>query len=154
RCAETLFFDYFRQHRVRVKVARIFNTFGPRMQPDDGRVISNFIVQALMGRPITIYGDGSQTRSFCYVDDMVDGLVRLMKSGNEITGPMNLGNPDERTIAQVARSILDLTGSRSKIEFKRLPANDPRQRQPEISIAKTTLGWEPKIFFEAGLKRT
>lgn len=154
RCAETLFFDYFRQHRLRIKVARIFNTFGPRMQPNDGRVVSNFIVQALHNNPITIYGDGSQTRAFCYVDDMVDGLVRLMGTDDSITGPMNLGTAEECTILEVAKKILGLTGSRSRIEFHALPTNDPRQRRPDITAAATALGWSPKVSFEVGLKRT
>lgn len=154
RCAETLFFDYHRQHRLRIKVARIFNTFGPRMQPHDGRVVSNFIVQALNNEPITIYGDGSQTRAFCYVTDLVDGLVRLMGTDDSTTGPINLGNPEERTIRDLATKILDFTGSRSKIEFRPLPTNDPKQRKPDISAAVATLDWRPNVPFEAGLKRT
>ena len=154
RCAETLFFDYHRQHRLRVKVARIFNTYGPRMHPNDGRVVSNFIVQALKGEPITVYGDGGQTRSFCYVDDMVDGLVRLMASPDDLTGPVNMGNPVEFTIGELARKVLALTGSRSKIVKKRLPSDDPRQRQPDIGLAKKKLRWAPKVPLDAGLRRT
>jgi len=154
RCAETLFFDYYRQHRLRIKVARIFNTFGPRMQPNDGRVVSNFIVQALQNRPITIYGDGSQTRAFCYVDDLVDGLLRLMDTSDEITGPINLGNPEERTILNLAKTIVALTGSRSPIECQPLPTNDPKQRKPDISMATSVLNWTPQVPFEAGLKKT
>ena len=154
RCAETLFFDYHRQHRLRIKVARIFNTYGPRMHPNDGRVVSNFIVQALKNKPITIYGDGNQTRSFCYVDDLVDGLVRLMESADDLTGPVNLGNPDEFTIRQLAEKVIALTGSRSKIESRPLPADDPRQRQPDISLARSALKWAPKIQLDEGLKKT
>ena len=154
RCAETLFFDYHRQHKLRIKVARIFNTYGPRMHPNDGRVVSNFVVQALKGEPITIYGDGQQTRSFCYVDDLVDGFVRLMDTKDAITGPMNLGNPGEFTIRELAEKVIDLTGSRSKMIKKKLPADDPMQRKPDIAFAKKTLGWEPKIQLEAGLKKT
>ena len=154
RCAETLFFDYHRQHKLRIKVARIFNTYGPRMHPNDGRVVSNFVVQALKGEPITIYGDGQQTRSFCYVDDLVDGFVRLMDTKDAITGPMNLGNPGEFTIRELAEKVIDLTGSRSKMIKKKLPADDPMQRKPDIAFARKTLGWEPKIQLEAGLKRT
>ena len=154
RCAETLFFDYYRQHRLRIKVARIFNTYGPRMHPNDGRVVSNFIVQALKNKPITLFGDGNQTRSFCYVDDLVDGLARLMESGNDLTGPVNLGNPNEFTIRQLAEKVIALTGSRSKIESRPLPADDPRQRQPDISQARSALKWEPKTQLEDGLKKT
>ena len=154
RCAETLFFDYHRQHRLRIKVARIFNTYGPRMHPNDGRVVSNFIVQALKNKPITLFGDGNQTRSFCYVDDLVDGLVRLMDSEDELTGPVNLGNPNEFTIRQLAEKVVALTGSRSKIETRPLPADDPRQRQPDISVARSALKWAPKTQLEEGLKKT
>jgi UDP-glucuronate decarboxylase len=154
RCAETLFFDYHRQHKLRIRVARIFNTYGPRMHPNDGRVVSNFIVQALKGDPITLYGDGSQTRSFCYVDDLTDGLIRLMNAPDTVTGPINLGNPTERTIRQLAEQIIALTGSRSHIEMHPLPANDPLQRRPNISLAQTLVGWQPRITLEDGLKRT
>jgi UDP-glucuronate decarboxylase len=154
RCAETLFFDYYRQHRLRIKVARIFNTYGPRMHPNDGRVVSNFIVQALRSKPITLFGDGNQTRSFCYVDDLVDGLVRLMESGDDLTGPVNLGNPAEFTIRQLAEKVIALTGSRSKIETRPLPADDPRQRQPDISLARSALSWAPKTQLDEGLKKT
>jgi UDP-glucuronate decarboxylase len=154
RCAETLFFDYHRQNRVQIKVARIFNTYGPRMHPNDGRVVSNFIVQALLGRDITIYGDGSQTRSFCYVDDLVDGLIRLMATPPEVTGPINLGNPGEFTIRQLAQSVVELVGSRSRIELRPLPQDDPRQRQPDISLAIEHLDWKPTIELVDGLKRT
>jgi UDP-glucuronate decarboxylase len=154
RCAETLFFDYYRQHRLRIKVARIFNTYGPRMHPNDGRVVSNFIVQALRNNPITVFGDGNQTRSFCYVDDLVDGLVRLMESGDDFTGPINLGNPAEFTIRELAEKVIALTGSRSKIEARPLPADDPRQRQPDISLARSTLNWAPKTQLDEGLKKT
>lgn len=154
RCAETLFFDYRRQHNLSIKVARIFNTYGPRMQPNDGRVVSNFIVQALTGRPITIYGDGKQTRSFCYVDDLVDGLVRLMDTDDGITGPINLGNPVEFTMTELAETVIELTGSKSSIEFKPLPTDDPRQRQPEISRARDTLGWSPTVQLRDGLGKT
>jgi UDP-glucuronate decarboxylase len=154
RCAETLFFDYWRQHRLEIKVARIFNTYGPRMHPDDGRVVSNFIVQALKGLPITIYGKGSQTRSFCYVDDLVDGLIRLMNSEAGITGPVNLGNPNEFTIRQLADKVLAQTGSGSKIELKPLPEDDPRQRQPDITLATKLLDWNPKVDLKAGLDIT
>lgn len=153
RCAETLFFDYHRQHRIRIKVARIFNTYGPNMHPNDGRVISNFILQALRNEPITIYGDGSQTRSFCYVDDMVSGLIRLMNSPDDFTGPANLGNPDEISILELAEKILRMTGSKSKITFKPLPADDPKQRQPLIDLAKEKLGWTPEVVLEEGLKK-
>ena len=154
RCAETLFFDYYRQHRLRIKVARIFNTYGPRMHPNDGRVVSNFIVQALRNKPITLFGDGNQTRSFCYVDDLVDGLVRLMESGDDLTGPVNLGNPAEFTIRQLAEKVIALTGSRSKIESRPLPADDPRQRQPDITLARSALQWAPKTQLDEGLKKT
>lgn len=154
RCAETLFFDYHRQHGIKIKVARIFNTYGPNMHPDDGRVISNFILQALRNEPITIYGDGSQTRSFCYVDDMVDGLIRLMNSPDDFTGPVNLGNPDEISILELAEKIIQMTGSKSKITFKPLPADDPKQRQPLIELAKEKLGWTPEVPLEEGLKKT
>lgn len=154
RCAETLFFDYHRQHGLEIKVARIFNTYGPRMHPDDGRVVSNFIIQALKNEPITIYGDGSQTRSFCYVDDLVEGLMRLMETPKEVTGPMNMGNPVEFTIRELAEKVIEMTGSRSKIEFSPLPTDDPRQRQPNITLAKQTLGWSPTIHLVEGLKRT
>jgi UDP-glucuronate decarboxylase len=151
RCAETLFFDYYRQHRLAIRVARIFNTYGPRMHPNDGRVVSNFIVQALQGSPITVYGDGTQTRSFCYVSDMVDGLIALMEAPDSMTGPVNLGNPVENTILQIAELILAKTGSRSEIAFKPLPADDPRQRQPDITLAKTELGWQPAVALDSGL---
>jgi len=154
RCAETLFFDYLRQHRLEIKVARIFNTYGPRMHPNDGRVVSNFVVQALQGEPITIYGDGNQTRSFCYVDDLVDGLMRLMGTAADFTGPVNLGNPGEFTIRRLAEMVIDMTGSKSKLVAKPLPADDPRQRQPKIALAKRALGWEPRIPLEDGLKLT
>jgi UDP-glucuronate decarboxylase len=154
RCAETLFFDYNRQHNLRIKVARIFNTYGPRMHPNDGRVVSNFIMQALKGEPITLYGEGLQTRSFCYVDDLVEAFLRLMDTGDEITGPINLGNPGEFTIRALAEHVLALTGSRSTIEFKPLPADDPQQRQPDIAKAKALLDWEPTIALEQGLVRT
>ncbi len=154
RCAETLFFDYQRQHDLDIKVVRIFNTYGPRMHPNDGRVVSNFIVQALRGDDITIYGDGSQTRSFCYVDDMIEGFVRMMDSESGFTGPVNLGNPGEFTMLELAEKVLRLTGSQSKLAFKPLPTDDPRQRQPNITLAKAKLGWEPKIPLEDGLKET
>ena len=154
RCAETLFFDYHRQHNVKIKVARIFNTYGPRMHPNDGRVVSNFIVQALRGEDITLYGDGQQTRSFCYVSDLVDGLIRLMNSDDEITGPINLGNPGEFTIRQLAEKVIELTGSKSQIVNKPLPSDDPRQRQPDIAKAKDVLDWEPTIELADGLKPT
>lgn len=151
RCSETLFFDYWRQHKLRIKVARIFNTYGPRMHPNDGRVVSNFIVQALLGTPITIYGDGSQTRSFCYVNDLVDGLIRLMNSRDEFTGPVNLGNPGEFTILELANVVLEITGARSEISFKPLPSDDPAQRMPDISLAKRELDWLPKVKLREGL---
>ncbi len=154
RCAETLFFDYHRQHKLRIRVARIFNTYGPRMLPNDGRVVSNFIVQALKNAPITLYGDGGQTRAFCYVDDMVDGLVRLMEAPDTLTGPVNLGNPNEISVRALAERIIALTGSRSRIESKPLPVNDPMQRCPDISMAKRELGWQPTIELETGLERT
>ncbi len=154
RCAETLFFDYWRQHQLEIKVVRIFNTYGPRMHPNDGRVVSNFIVQALSGKPITIYGNGSQTRSFCYVDDLVDGLVRMMNSPAEMTGPVNLGNPTEFTMLELAQLVLRLTGSASVIEHKPLPQDDPRQRRPDISLAGEVLGWAPSLALEQGLQHT
>lgn len=154
RCAETLFFDYHRQHGLEIKVARIFNTYGPRMRPDDGRVVSNFIVQALRGEDISIYGDGSQTRSFCYIDDMVAGLIRLMDSPSELTGPVNLGNPQEFSMLELAELVVKLTGSRSHLVFQPLPEDDPRQRQPDISLARRALGWDPAVALEDGLKRT
>jgi len=154
RCAETLFFDYYRQHKVQIKVARIFNTYGPRMHPNDGRVVSNFIVQALKGEDITLYGDGEQTRSFCYVSDLVDGLVRLMNTGDDVTGPINLGNPGEFTIRQLAEKIIEMTGARSKLVHKPLPQDDPRQRQPDITRARETLDWAPTIALEEGLRPT
>ena len=154
RCAETLFFDYYRQHKLRIKVARIFNTYGPRMHPNDGRVVSNFIVQALKGEPITIFGDGAQTRSFCYVDDLIEGFIRLMATDDEVTGPINLGNPGEFTIRQLAELVIAETGSKSKLVFKPLPQDDPLQRQPNITLAQKHLGWEPKVPLKDGLKRT
>jgi len=154
RCAETLFFDYHRQHRLEIKVARIFNTYGPRMHPADGRVVSNFIVQALKNQPITIYGDGSQTRSFCYVDDLIGAFVAFMATPTEFTGPVNLGNPNEFSILELAEKIVAITGSRSKIEMKPLPDDDPAQRKPDIALARKHLGWEPKVQLDAGLKKT
>ncbi|HMA52387.1 MAG TPA: UDP-glucuronic acid decarboxylase family protein, partial [Magnetospirillaceae bacterium] len=154
RCAETLFFDYFRQHKTRIKVARIFNTYGPKMHPNDGRVVSNFIVQALRGEPITIYGDGQQTRSFCYVSDLIEGFVRLMDTDDTVTGPINLGNPGEFTMKELAEQVLALTGSKSKLEFRPLPADDPRQRQPDIAQAKEKLGWQPTVPLKDGLVKT
>lgn len=154
RCAETLFFDYHRQHKVRIKVARIFNTYGPRMHPNDGRVVSNFIVQALKNEDITLYGDGAQTRSFCYVDDLVDGLMRLMATADDVTGPINIGNPVEFTIRELAETVIDLTGSASQLVLKPLPADDPRQRQPDITLATRNLGWRPRIQLRDGLART
>jgi len=154
RCAETLFFDYFRQHKLEIKVMRIFNTYGPRMHPNDGRVVSNFIVQALKNEPITIYGDGSQTRSFCYVDDLIDGMIKLMESDKSITGPINIGNPNEFTMLELADLVLKLTNSKSKITYKDLPEDDPKQRQPDITLAKTKLDWEPQVKLEDGLKET
>ena len=154
RCAETLFFDYRRQHNLRIKVARIFNTYGPRMHPNDGRVVSNFIVQALKGEDITIYGDGNQTRSFCYVDDLVEAFVRLMNTSDDFTGPVNTGNPGEFTIKELAEKVVDMIGTKSKIVYKPLPFDDPKQRQPDISLAKKELGWEPTIQLEEGLIKT
>jgi len=154
RCAETLFFDYYRQHGLRIKVARIFNTYGPRMHPNDGRVVSNFIVQALRGVPITIYGDGSQTRSFCYVDDLIEGFLRLMDTEDAFAGPVNLGNPGEFTMLELAEKTIELTGSKSQLIFKPLPEDDPKQRQPDLSLARKELGWEPKIPLEQGLAKT
>ncbi len=154
RCAETLFFDYYRQHKTNIRVARFFNTYGPRMRPDDGRVISNFIVQALRGEAITIYGDGSQTRSFCYVDDLIDGIVRLMDAPDDVTGPMNLGNPTEFSIAQLAELVVKMTGAKSKIEFRPLPEDDPMQRCPDIAFAKRALEWQPTIPLAKGLEAT
>ena len=154
RCAETLFFDYFRQHNLEIKVGRIFNTYGPRMRPDDGRVISNFIVQALTEKDITVYGKGDQTRSFCYVDDLVEGILRLMKTEKGVTGPMNLGNPIEYTILEIAEIVIDQIGSKSKIIFEPLPEDDPKQRQPDISFAKAELNWEPKTQLKEGLDKT
>ncbi len=154
RCAETLFFDYFRQHKLRIKVARIFNTYGPRMHPNDGRVVSNFVIQALKGEPITLYGDGSQTRAFCYVDDLIDGFIRLMDTPDDVTGPVNLGNPVERTVKQLAERVLELSGSKSKIVYKPLPVDDPKQRCPDITLAKSLLKWEPSVPLDEGLKKT
>jgi len=154
RCAETLFFDYYRQHGLQIKVMRIFNTYGPRMHPDDGRVVSNFIVQALRNEPITIYGDGSQSRSFCYVDDLIEGMIALMNSEDQVTGPINVGNPKEFTIKHLAEHILELTGSSSELEFKTLPSDDPKQRKPDISLAQSVLGWTPKVELTTGLKDT
>jgi UDP-glucuronate decarboxylase len=154
RCAETLFFDYWRQHRVQIKVARIFNTYGPRMDPNDGRVVSNFIVQALTGTDISIYGDGQQTRSFCYVDDLIDALIRLMQTSPEFVGPVNLGNPQEFTMLALAEKVIELTGSRSRIVFKPLPADDPRQRQPDITLARSELDWRPTTDLAQGLRET
>ncbi|MGE0484878.1 MAG: UDP-glucuronic acid decarboxylase family protein [Gammaproteobacteria bacterium] len=154
RCAETLFFDYHRQHGMSIKVARIFNTYGPRMHPNDGRVVSNFVVQALRGQPITLYGDGEQTRSFCFVDDLIAGLVALMNTPREVTGPVNLGNPVEFTIRELAELVIEMTGSRSKLSFEPLPTDDPRQRQPDITRARELLGWEPRVALRDGLART
>ena len=154
RCAETLFFDYWRQHKLEIKVMRIFNTYGPRMHPNDGRVVSNFIVQALNNKPITIYGDGSQTRSFCYVDDLITGMIKLMESHKSITGPVNMGNPSEFTMIELAELVIQLTSSRSKLKFKPLPEDDPKQRQPNISLAKSKLNWSPKVSLEEGLNKT
>jgi UDP-glucuronate decarboxylase len=154
RCAETLFFDYWRQHRLRIKVARIFNTYGPRMHPNDGRVVSNFVVQALLGRDITIYGDGSQTRAFCYVGDLIDGLVRLMGTRDEVTGPVNIGNPNEFSILELASTVIELTGSRSRIIHRPLPQDDPRQRRPDISQANQLLSWAPRTSLNDGLIKT
>ena len=154
RCAETLFFDYLRQHRVRIKVMRIFNTYGPRMHPNDGRVVSNFIVQALRGADITLYGDGSQTRAFCYVDDLIEGMMRLMASGDDVTGPINIGNPHEMPVRELAERIIRLTGAKSQIVLRPLPEDDPTQRCPDITRARTQLGWEPRVALEDGLSRT
>jgi UDP-glucuronate decarboxylase len=154
RCAETLFFDYWRQHRLRIKVARIFNTYGPRMQPNDGRVVSNFIVQALLGHDITIYGDGNQTRSFCYVDDLIDGLVRLMNTADEVTGPVNIGNPGEFSMLQLASMVIEMTGSCSRIVHRPSPEDDPRQRRPDISMAQDLMAWSPRTPLREGLTRT
>lgn len=154
RCAETLFFDYHRQHRLDIKVVRIFNTYGPRMHPQDGRVVSNFIVQALQGRPITLYGDGQQTRSFCYVDDLIKGCIKLMNAPPHVTGPINIGNPGEFTIKQLAELVIELTGSQSPLMFEPLPADDPKQRKPDITMARDVLGWEPSIALREGLIRT
>lgn len=154
RCAETLFFDYYRQHKLRIKVARIFNTYGPRMHPHDGRVVSNFIVQALKNEPLTVYGDGMQTRSFCYVDDLIEAIVRLMGTTDDFTGPINLGNPGEFTILELAEKVISLTGSRSRITFKPIPDDDPGQRRPDITLAKEQLNWTPKIDLNEGLIRT
>ena len=154
RCAETLFFDYHRQHRLDIKVVRIFNTYGPRMHPNDGRVVSNFIVQALKGEDITIYGDGQQTRSFCYVDDLIEALIRMMDTGADFPGPVNIGNPGEFTMVELAENVLRLTASRSRLIYKDLPSDDPKQRQPDIALARERLGWEPKVSLEDGLKET
>ncbi|MCF7817189.1 MAG: SDR family oxidoreductase [Kiritimatiellales bacterium] len=154
RCAETLFFDYWRQHKLRIKVVRIFNTYGPRMHPNDGRVVSNFIMQALRGENITIYGDGSQTRSFCYVSDLIEGWIRLMATGDDVTGPINIGNPGEFTMIELAENVIELTGSKSKLVFEPLPADDPKQRKPDITLAKEKLGWEPKVQLREGLAKT
>ncbi|MGZ5598879.1 MAG: UDP-glucuronic acid decarboxylase family protein, partial [Usitatibacter sp.] len=154
RCAETLFFDYHRQHQLRIKVARIFNTYGPRMHPNDGRVVSNFIIQALKGEPITIFGEGKQTRSFCYVDDLIEAMIRLMRTPDDFTGPVNIGNPREFTILELARKVIELTHSKSKIEFRPLPSDDPTQRKPDISLAKATLEWEPHVELDQGLVKT
>jgi len=154
RCAETLFFDYWRQHKLRIKVARIFNTYGPRMHPNDGRVVSNFIVQSLLGTDITVYGDGMQTRSFCYVDDLIDGLIRLMSTADKVTGPINIGNPTEFSMLELATMIIDMTGSRSRVVHRPLPENDPRQRRPDISRAQELLSWTPRTQLKDGLKRT
>jgi UDP-glucuronate decarboxylase len=154
RCAETLFFDYYRQNRVKIKVVRIFNTFGPRMHPNDGRVVSNFIIQALHNNNITLYGDGKQTRSFCYVDDLIEAIILMMDSPDDFTGPVNIGNPGEFTILELAEKIISLTGSRSKIEYQSLPPDDPKQRRPDITLAKEKLSWEPKVSLDDGLKET
>ena len=154
RCAETLFFDYHRQHELEIKVARIFNTYGPRMHHADGRVVSNFIVQALSGQPITVFGDGSQTRSFCYVSDLIEGFIRLMDTGREVTGPVNIGNPGEFTIAELAEAVIKITGSKSEIVMKPLPSDDPKQRKPDISLARDMLEWEPQIALNEGLEKT
>jgi UDP-glucuronate decarboxylase len=154
RCAETLFFDYYRQHKLRIKVARIFNTYGPHMHPNDGRVVSNFIMQALRGEPISLFGDGSQTRSFCYVDDLVEAFIRMMNTDDAITGPINLGNPNEFTIRELAEKVITLTNSKSRMVFRPLPSDDPLQRQPDIGVAKSVLGWEPTVQLEEGLRKT
>ncbi len=154
RCAETLFFDYHRQHNLRIKVARIFNTYGPRMHPNDGRVVSNFIIQALRGEPLTVYGQGQQTRSFCYVDDLVEAFLRLMDTPDDFTGPVNTGNPGEFTILELAKLVIEYTGSKSVIEYRPLPKDDPKQRRPDITLAKAKLGWEPKVPLTEGLKKT
>ena len=155
RCAETLFFDYHRQHQLRIKVVRIFNTYGPRMHPNDGRVVSNFIVQALKGQDITIYGDGQQTRSFCYYDDLLEAMTRMMDTRDDFTGPVNIGNPREFTMLELAQIVIELTGAKSKLVFKPLPSDDPKQRKPDITLAREALnGWEPKVALEAGLKKT
>ena len=154
RCAETLFFDYLRQHKLRIKVARIFNTYGPNMHPYDGRVVSNFILQALQNKPLTVYGDGSQSRSFCYVDDLIDGFLRLMQSSDDFTGPVNLGNPVEFDMIELAEQVKELTNSKSEIIYEPLPEDDPRQRQPDITLAKNKLGWEPKVPLREGLEKT
>ena len=154
RCAETLFFDYWRQHRLRIKVVRIFNTYGPRMLPDDGRVVSNFVMQALRGEDITIYGDGQQTRSFCYVDDLIEAMIRVMATPDDFTGPINIGNPTEFTIRQLAEEVLNLTGSKSQLVFKPLPIDDPKQRQPDIALAKKALDWSPSVELKRGLEKT
>ena len=154
RCAETLFFDYRRQHNLRIKVVRIFNTYGPRMHPNDGRVVSNFIVQALQGQPLTVYGEGAQTRSFCYVDDLINGFIASMATPDEFTGPVNLGNPGEFTILELAKLVIEYTGSKSKIDYRPLPSDDPRQRKPDITLAKKMLNWEPTVKLADGLKKT
>jgi len=154
RCAETLFFDYYRQHGLNIKVARIFNTYGPRMHPNDGRVVSNFIMQALQNKPISVYGRGDQTRAFCYVDDLVKGIIGLMDTDDEVTGPVNIGNPREFTIEELAKKVIDITGSRSKIEYKTLPNDDPKQRKPDISLAENLLNWSPEIQIEQGIQKT
>jgi UDP-glucuronate decarboxylase len=154
RCAETLFFDYRRQHNLRIKVARIFNTYGPNMHPNDGRVVSNFIMQALRNEPITIYGDGSQSRSFCYVDDLIEAFVRLMATPDDFTGPVNTGNPNEFTIKELAEKVINLTNSKSELVYKPLPSDDPTQRQPDITLAREKMGWEPKVQLEEGLRKT
>jgi UDP-glucuronate decarboxylase len=154
RCAETLFFDYHRQHKLNIRVARIFNTYGPRMHPNDGRVVSNFVIQALKGEPITVFGDGKQTRAFCYVDDLIEGFIRLMAAPNDVSGPINLGNPHEFTIAELAELVIDLTGAKSKVVYRPLPVDDPMQRCPDISKARALLGWEPKVPLREGLQLT
>jgi UDP-glucuronate decarboxylase len=154
RCAETLFFDYWRQHRLRIKVVRIFNTYGPRMLPNDGRVVSNFVMQALRGEDITIYGDGKQTRSFCYVDDLIEAMIRVMATADDFTGPINIGNPTEFTIRQLAEEVISLTGSKSRLVFKPLPIDDPKQRQPDIALAKKTIDWSPSVELNRGLEKT